>query len=144
ALRPYFERVEKNLSISDNGEHEIAAHSRVIRAGANRLGWSVKPFQRNVRDCMLTGHCLSGCKTDRKQSMLVTYLPWAVAHGAEIYSDTCATEILTRNGKAAGVKAEVIGQDGVRRCDLTVHADIVVLAAGAVQTPLLLLKSGIG
>lgn len=143
ALNPCFERVERNLSISDNGEHEIARHSQVIRAGANKLGWSVRPFKRNVKDCALTGHCLSGCKTDRKQSMLVTYLPWAVAHGAEIYSDTRVTEVLTAEGRATGVRAEIIGADGAKRCDLTVHAKTVVLAAGAVQTPLLLLKSGI-
>ena len=38
-LAPYFDEVEKNLAVHDNGEHEIPRHGRLIRAGANRLGW---------------------------------------------------------------------------------------------------------
>jgi choline dehydrogenase-like flavoprotein len=142
-LAPYFERVERHLSIDDNGEHEIAMHSRLVRDGAKALGWSVKPFKRNIRDCALTGHCLSGCKTERKQSMLVTYLPWAAAHGARIYSDTRVTRVLEEGGRARGVHAEVIAHDGSKVADMRVQADMVILAAGAVQTPLLLLKSGL-
>ena len=77
ALNPYFEKVERNLNIHTNQPHEINENSRKLQKGAEELGWSVKPLRRNIRDCALTGHCLSGCKTDRKQSMLVTYLPWA-------------------------------------------------------------------
>lgn len=140
-LEPYFERVERNLSISDNGPHEIARHSQLITEGAKKLGWSVKPHQRNVKQCALTGHCLSGCKTERKQSMLVTYLPWAAAHGARIHSDTRVTRVLEDNGRATGVQAEVIDRNGSKVADLRVDAPRVVLAAGAVQTPLLLLRS---
>ena len=143
-LEPYFERVERNLSIADNGPHEIARHSQLITAGAKKLGWSVKPHQRNVKQCALTGHCLSGCKTERKQSMLVTYLPWAVAHGARIHSDTRVTRVLAENGEARGVEAEVVDPvSGAKVADLRIDAPRVVLAAGAVQTPLLLLKSGL-
>ncbi|MEE4251178.1 MAG: GMC family oxidoreductase [Alcanivoracaceae bacterium] len=144
AMQPWFERVEKHLSIEENGEHEIAGHSRLVRDGAKKLGWSVKPFKRNIRDCALTGHCLSGCKTDRKQSMLVTYLPWAMAHGARLHADTRVTRILENGGRAVGVEAEVIGHDGIKVADIRVDANTVVLAAGAVQSPLLLQKSGLG
>lgn len=143
-LTPYFDEVEKNLAVHENGEHEIPRHGRLIRAGANRLGWSVKPLQRNIRQCGLTGHCLSGCKTERKQSMLVTYLPWAAAHGAQIYADTRVENILTENGKASGVEATVTHRDGSVAARMTVTAPRVIVAAGAVQTPLLLLKSGLG
>ena len=142
-LAPYFDEVEKNLAVHDNGEHEIPRHGRLIRAGANRLGWSVKPLKRNIRQCGLTGHCLSGCKTERKQSMLVTYLPWAAAHGAQIYADTRVEKIVTREGKASGVEAIITRHDGTVAATLSVSAPRVILAAGAVQTPLLLLKSGL-
>ena len=142
-LAPYFDEVEKNLSVHDNGEHEIARHGQVIREGANKLGWSVKPLRRNIRQCGLTGHCLSGCKTERKQSMLVTYLPWAQAHGAKIYSDTRVEKVLTEKGEASGVEAVITGHDGEVVATMTVNAPRVVLAAGAVQTPVLLLKSGL-
>ncbi len=144
-LTPYFDEVEKNLAVHENGEHEIPRHGRLIRSGANSLGWSVKPLQRNIRECGLTGHCLSGCKTERKQSMLVTYLPWATAHGAQIYADTRVEKILTENGKASGVEATVTHRDGSVAARMTVTAPRVIVAAGAVQSPLLLLllKSGL-
>jgi len=142
-MEPYFSKVERNLSIEENAGHEIARHSQLALAGAKALGWSVKPFKRNIRNCALTGHCLSGCKTDRKQSMLVTYLPWAVAHGAQIFSDVTVTQVLTREGKARGVLAEGKDNNGKTVANIRVDAPIVVAAAGAVQTPLLLLRSGI-
>lgn len=144
ALDPHFDNVEKNLGIHANEEHEINKNSSVVRDGCEKLGVSWKPFKRNTRDCALTGHCLSGCATDRKQSMLVTYLPWAVAKGASIYADTHVTQIIAENGKATGVKAEVRdSKTGEKKADVAVNAKLVVLAAGAVQTPLLLQKSGL-
>lgn len=144
ALAPYFEKVEKNLSIHENQEHEINQNSRKLRDGAKALGWSVKPLRRNIRDCGLTGHCLSGCKTDRKQSMLVTYLPWASHYGAQIFADTRVEQIHVKDGVATGVSAVVTDPDtGAKVADIQVQAKIVVAAAGAVQTPLLFLKSNI-
>ncbi|MDP2228889.1 MAG: GMC family oxidoreductase [Moraxellaceae bacterium] len=144
ALEPYFAKVEERLGIHSNEEYEINRNSSVIREGCKKLGISWKPFQRNIRECALTGHCLSGCASDRKQSMLVTYLPWAVALGAKIYADTHVTQVLAENGKTTGVRAEIIDpKTGTKKADVTVNAKAVVLAAGAVQTPLLLQKSAI-
>lgn len=144
-LAPYFDKIEKRLSVHDNEPHEINSNSLKMREGATKLGWSVKPLRRNIKQCALTGHCLSGCKTDRKQSMLVTYLPWASQKGAKIYADTWVEKILTEQGKATGVTAQVKHPEtGVSVATLTVKAKRVVIAAGTVQTPLLFMRSGIG
>lgn len=141
-LAPYFAKAEANLSIHANQPHEINANSHAVIRGADKLGVSWKPLQRNVKDCALTGFCLAGCATDRKQSMLVTYLPWALANGAELYADTRVTRVLAENGEARGVVAEVIDPKTKQKvADLRVDAKIVVVAAGAVQTPLLLQAS---
>ena len=145
ALAPYFDKVEKNLSIHENQEHEINQNSRKLRDGAKALGWSVKPLRRNIKDCGLTGHCLSGCKSDRKQSMLVTYLPWASHYGAQIFADSKVTRINVKDGVATGVEAVMSDPaTGNKVADIRVNAKVVVAAAGAIQTPLLFLKSGIG
>lgn len=143
-LTPYFERVERNLGIHPNTAEETSAGAELLRAGMEKLGYPPGVAKRNIRDCALTGFCFAGCKTDRKQSMLVTYLPWAVAHGAEIRSDTRVTRVLTENGVAVGVVGEVVDPTtGTPKANITVKAPLVVLAAGPVQTPLLLLRSGI-
>lgn len=144
AMRPYFEKVERNLHIRACGPQETSPGAELIKAGFKKLGLPEGVSKRNMRDCALTGFCFAGCATDRKQSMLVTYLPWAVAKGASIYADTRATRVLAENGRATGVLAEVVDPDTGRKvADMRVDAPIVVLAAGPIQTPLLLLASGL-
>ncbi len=99
-LTPYFDKIEKNLWIKPNAEYETSNGAELIKEGLDKLGVPPGIAKRNVKDCALTGFCFAGCKPERKQSMLVTYLPWAQAHGAEIYADTRATEVLTDNGVA--------------------------------------------
>lgn len=144
-LTPYFEKVEKNLSVHDNEPHEIAKHSQILNRGAEALGYSHKPLKRNTKSCGLTGHCLSGCASDRKQSSLITYLPWAISHGAKLISDTRVVTIDQADGKATGVTAETRDpKTGKKVTDVIVHANTVVSSAGAVQTPLLFLRSKLG
>jgi choline dehydrogenase-like flavoprotein len=143
-MKPYFEKVERNLHIRTVGSHETSPGAMLIAKGMKKLGMPAGLARRNIKDCALTGSCFSGCASDRKQSMLVTYLPWAVAHGASIHSDTRVTQVLSEGGRASGVLAEVVDPaTGQKKADLRVDAPIVVLAAGPVQTPLLLLKSNL-
>jgi choline dehydrogenase-like flavoprotein len=143
-MTPYFEKVERNLNIRTVAAQETSPGAVLIGAGMKKLGYPLGKARRNVKDCTMSGACFSGCASDRKQSMLVTYLPWAVAHGASIFADTRVTQVLAEGGKANGVWAEVIDPaTGKKKADVQVDAPIVVLAAGPVQTPVLLLKSGL-
>ena len=143
-MLPYFEKVERNLHITPCGPAETSPGAEKIKAGFKKLGLPIGVAKRNMRDCVLSGFCFAGCKTDRKQSMLVTYLPWAVAKGASIYADTRVTKVLTKDGRATGVLAEVVDPGtGKKKADMKIDAPLVILSAGAIQTPLLLLKSGL-
>lgn len=144
AMRPYFEKVERNLQIHASTPRETSRGAELIKKGFAKEGLPEGIAKRNVKDCALTGFCFAGCATDRKQSMLVTYLPWAVEKGATIYADTRVTQVLAENGKAKGVTAEIIDPDsGKKKAELRVEAPIVVLAAGAMQTPILLQRSNL-
>jgi choline dehydrogenase-like flavoprotein len=143
ALRPYFERVERNLSVHQNQPHEVNYNGRLLIEGAKKVGIPASPSSRNIRDCALSGHCLSGCKTDRKQSMLVTYLPWASELGATIFSDTRAESFEVRGRRVTAVHAVATDAKGEEK-PVQVRAGLVVVAAGAVQTPLLFQRNKIG
>ncbi len=143
-LTPYFEKIERNLSIKPNTKQETSVGAERINQGLKKLGLPPGIAKRNVKNCGLTGFCFAGCKPDRKQSMLVTYLPWAAAKGARIYSDTRVTQVVAENGMAKGVVGEIIDPaSGVKKADIRVDAPVVVLAAGPVQTPVLLLRSNV-
>lgn len=144
AFHALYAEVERRLSVHENLPHEISANARALMDGAAKLGWSHKPLSRNVKDCALTGFCFHGCASDRKQSMLVTYLPWAVAHGAELFADTHVSRVVLRGGRAVGVEAFVVSPTtGERICRLSVEAERVICAAGAIQTPILMSESGV-
>jgi choline dehydrogenase-like flavoprotein len=142
ALAPYFERVERNLSIHQNAPHEVNYNGRLLIEGAKKIGIPAEATTRNVKNCALSGHCISACRTDRKQSMLVTYLPWASELGATILSGTQAETFEVRNRRVNAVNAVAVDEDGAEKA-VRVEAGLVVVAAGAIQTPLLFQKNAL-
>lgn len=144
AMAPLFDEVEEVLGVRPVPEEVLGANGSVARRGAEALGWSGGPIRRNIRDCHGHGTCAFGCPIDAKQAMHVSYLPRAVAAGAEIVAHARVREILLDDGRAVGVVADL--RDPATdepRGELRVRARATVLAAGAVHTPALLLRQGL-
>lgn len=141
-LDPYYAKVQSWLNVNTNEAHEINTTAHKVIQGCERMGFSWRPVARNVKNCALTGHCLAGCPSDRKMSALVTHLPWAVAHGARIFSDTEVSRVLMKGGRATGVEAVIRDPDtGNVVSNVRVDAQVVVLAAGAIHSPMILQRS---
>ncbi|WP_109509028.1 GMC family oxidoreductase N-terminal domain-containing protein [Nocardioides speluncae] len=125
-----------------NVDHDLAApRDALLETGAKALGWSVAAMPRNVKGCDMgveCGRCGLGCRLGAKQSVAKTWLVDAAARGARLLVGTRAMKMLSENGRAAGVHA-VSGEHTV-----TVRARAVVVAAGSIQTPALLKRSGLG
>src|SRR5205085_6530247 len=86
------------------------------------------------QDC---GYCCFGCRFGAKQGVLKTYLQDAAEHGAVLVAGTRVRRVTIDRGVATGVEATVNGHR------LTVRSRVVVAAGGSVQTPALLLRSGL-
>jgi choline dehydrogenase-like flavoprotein len=123
-LDPYFTAIESRLSVGRQDPETIGRDSELFKGGAEASGWTVVPNRRNQLHCAGTSSCSSGCPTGAKRSMLVTSVPRALSLGARLFAD-CRVDRVTRSGP---------GVTGV-----TGH----FVAAGAVQTPALLLRSGL-
>jgi len=91
-------------------------------------------LRRNAPDCDGQGVCVFGCPTDAKRSTNVSYVPMALKSAAMLVTGACADRVLLEGGAAAGVEA-CSTHDGRR---LRVRSRAVVLACGALRTPLLL------
>jgi choline dehydrogenase-like flavoprotein len=141
ALAPSFQRVERNLRVKQILESELNALNRIIRAGAQKLGYSGFVARHNREGCIGAGYCILGCAYDAKQSMLITYVPRASAAGARIYANARAERIEAEGGRVRRVLGSVVDEDGRARGSVEVRANVVVLAAGAVASPDLLLRS---
>jgi choline dehydrogenase-like flavoprotein len=125
-----------------NTDHNLpSSRDAIMKRGLDALGWHVAPMPRNVRGCDqdgVCGYCGFGCQLGAKQSTLVTWLEDAYGAGARIVTDTRATRIVARSGRAVAVEAET--RDGG---PVAVRARAVVVTCGALQTPALLLRSGL-
>ena len=134
-------RMGVNEACSDhNGPHE-----RLIE-GAERLGYTFTKSGLNLDpgryDAHKAGHAGFGDQTGAKQGTLKTFLQDAFKAGARILVGTQARRVLVEGGRAAGVEATATVNGEAR--PVTVRAPQVVVACGALETPALLLRSGIG
>ncbi|MBW3659382.1 MAG: GMC family oxidoreductase N-terminal domain-containing protein [Actinobacteria bacterium] len=118
-----------------------------LAAGAEALGWSWQVAARNTDpgsyDPETAGHVGYGDRTGSKRGTLKTYLRDAVDAGARVLPHCEVLRVTTGDGRATGVEAERIHADG-SRTPVRVRAPRVVLAAGALETPAVLLRSRIG
>lgn len=138
-LEPLFERVERDISARPQLAESIGEDSRIMREGAEKLGWSYLHNHRNQHGCVGANNCVLGCPTGAKQSTLVSYLPRAFERGAHCLTEMRVTKLLIERGRCVGVEGVSIDRRtrlGARK--IQVRGRAVVIACGAVQTPLLL------
>jgi choline dehydrogenase-like flavoprotein len=124
--------------------HPVNASGAVLARGAEKLGisWAPTPLatlsapRGEAHPCVYRGFCKIGCSTNAKQSVLVTWLPRALAAGAEIRDLAMVGRIeVGRNGRVTGV---LYHREGEWRRQRARH---VVVAGYSIETPRLLLNS---
>jgi choline dehydrogenase-like flavoprotein len=130
------ERVNVNRDSS-----ALNTRERFIEEGLKALGWHIDQMPRSVKNCTQDeqcGYCGFGCRVGAKQGPRA-FLEEAAENGARIITRAHIDKVTIRDGKAVGIE----GRSG--RHHLTVDArKAVVVAAGAIETPALLLRSGLG
>ncbi len=143
ALAPHFEAVERRLAIAPWSVDASNENNLVLWDGAGKLGWSRELTRRNVTGCQSLGYCGTGCPVGAKNSLDLTYLDDAVRAGAKIYARARVVRLEKSGRRISAVHA--VGLDAgfrptARR--VVVRPRLVVLAAGAIGTPEILLRSG--
>jgi choline dehydrogenase-like flavoprotein len=155
-LRPHYERLERELPVAGqfwpwgdphgypHGPHPIGGAAEVAWEGARRRGIRMRVGPVGITNgsfgnrphCIYRGFCLQGCKVNAKASPLVTHVPDAIEHGAEIRADCMAVRVeLDEHGAATGVHYLEDGRERFQR------AAAVAVAGYSIETPRLLLSS---
>jgi hypothetical protein len=111
----------------------------VIKRGADSLGWSGDFIFRNASGCVGSGVCAFGCPTSGKLHMGLTYVPRAWDAGATSYTSCRAERLDISGGRVRAVEARTTAGGRLR-----VEAEHVVVACGALLTPLFLRRNGVG
>ncbi|MGH2950548.1 MAG: FAD-dependent oxidoreductase [Solirubrobacterales bacterium] len=141
----HMDAVMERIGANTEATQQNNTHRRLLEA-CDRLGYEHRPTWRNASlddDAEHCGYCPTGCQRGCKRSTLKTYLQDASDAGARAVVGCHADTIAVEDGRAAGVDATVTHADGSTTA-LRVDANVVVVACGAVESPALLLRSGIG
>lgn len=134
--------IEARLHVLPTEPRVAGPKNLLLARGADALGIAHRPIRRNVHGCVGSGRCLQGCPHGAKLSMDRSFLPDAVADGARIFAGMRVDGVdrhSRENARATGVHG--VTAAGARFVARAKHA--VVLGASAIQTPVLLRKSGI-
>jgi choline dehydrogenase-like flavoprotein len=144
ALQRIFELLEAELHVAEVAEGVRGHNARLLQRGSEALGVPGRPIRRNAKRCEGSARCLQGCPNGARQSMDVSYVPRALARGARLYAQARASRIRVKDGRAVGVEGELLDAERRPTGSFRVAARRgVIVAAGAVFTPLLLLQSGV-
>lgn len=135
-LEPYFDLVEEVIDARYQDLGSEGGNNHAFRRGAEALGWRLQLNKRNQRHCVGTNDCVTGCPTGAKRSAALTWVPRFLKAGGSILTEAKVTKVEVSSGHAKGVSGVLAGGQPFR-----VTAKAVVIACGAVQTPLLLQRS---
>jgi choline dehydrogenase-like flavoprotein len=156
-LRGYYSTIEAELPVAGEDwpwgdphkyphhAHPLGGNGEIFMRGATQLGITAKvgpvaiPNGRfgNRPHCIYRGFCLQGCKVNAKASPLITHIPDALVHGAEVRANCHVSRVLMDDdtGRVTGV---TYIKDGVEHRQ---RARVVAVAGYSIETPRLLLLS---
>lgn len=140
ALQTSLAAVRARLNVNSY-ESSANRQNALLAEGAEDRGCQVDVIPRNVKDCVDCTYCNYGCIYGAKQSTLKTHLQDAYENEARLIVRAHADRILHENGRVTGAEVTVNHKGKTHR--LTVKANLVVAAAGAIHTPALFLRSGL-
>jgi len=147
SLDGYYDRVESVLPVAQQSWDEVSYAGGLWAAACARAGHTCNPLPVAVdlQQCTSCNWMLNGCVFGAKRSMLLNYLPAA---------ETCATEIrplhevqsiapATTSGSRYAVTYNQVDPSDYRVvvASGTIEAKLVILAAGAMGTPVILQRS---
>jgi choline dehydrogenase-like flavoprotein len=156
-LKHYYATIEAELPVAGEDwpwgdphkyphhAHPVGGNGEIFLRGATAMGITAKVGPVAITNgrfgnrphCIYRGFCLQGCKVNAKASPLITHIPDALAHGAEIRANCHVSRVLVdeRTGRVTGVTYITDGVEHRQR------AKVVAIAGYSIETPRLLLLS---
>lgn len=137
-LEEEFEEAENDLNVKPSTEKIQSSGSKAIYEAALDLGYKMEPMPKVIdeKKCIKCGMCVYGCRQNAKWTAK-EYLDKAAAHGAVIKYNSRVEKVLIDKDRAYGVS-------GCKNKEYFEYkADKIILAAGGLGTPVILLNSDI-
>jgi choline dehydrogenase-like flavoprotein len=147
-VRNSYGAVEKLIGVRKQDHDNLNKGSGVFSTGVQQLGLHNPPnryseVDANIQGCLGCGYCNIGCAYGRKLSMLDTVLPIAQEmFGREALRIYSGCEAIKLKGRGRQINAVICQLPDGRRIE--VRGKTIIVAAGAVSSSLLLLRSSVG
>ncbi|HEU5348889.1 MAG TPA: GMC family oxidoreductase, partial [Ktedonobacterales bacterium] len=158
-IKPYYELMEREIPVAGPayypwgdphgypyGPHPLGSVGDALVRGCTKLGIGVvaggpvaitSGSHADRPHCIYRGFCIQGCKVGAKQSTLISHVPDAIRHGAEIRDNCMVSRInMDKDGRVTGVTYfDPTGHTREQR------ARVVIVSGYSIETPRLLLNS---
>ncbi len=145
ALAPHAEAALDDLCATRIDEADVNRANALLREGAEKHGLRGEIMLNNRVDCEGRGTCLIGCSADAKRNPRFVAIPRSIASGARYFTRARAVEIKDGDREQKRVRIRTLDAKGYQEVgEFWVRAPIVILAANAVASTQLLLRSGLG
>ena len=142
-MDPLVDEIWRRVGVMPTHAGTGRRNNLLFRKGCEALGYQHAWMDRNAPGCVGCGVCLTGCPSGGKASVDKAILPEAMNHGARIFTRARARAVIIEGGRATGVEVDVIDNAEKITGRLTVKADVVIVAGGALFSPLVLKASGV-
>ncbi|KAF2993865.1 hypothetical protein E8E13_001105 [Curvularia kusanoi] len=155
AFQDSLDRVCDRMGVGTDSVEQNSANAMLLE-GARKLGYSAKVVPQNTGGAQhRCGHCTFGCGSCEKQGPVISFLPDAARAGAKFLEGFHAEKIIFKTIKGKKTTTGVVGtwtsrdiHGGVASTPTTtrkviLRAKRVIVSAGTMQSPLLLLRSGL-
>jgi choline dehydrogenase-like flavoprotein len=139
------DQLEDELCVEETAPASLGRSNDLALRGDAAAGYDGHVIKRYAKGCLGSGQCLQGCRSMRKQSTNLNYVPETVARGGTVLSCAPAERIVFEGRRAVGVTGRFVHpQTRVAGARFTARARRGVLVAASVtHSPVLLRRSGL-
>jgi choline dehydrogenase-like flavoprotein len=137
-LETEFKEAESELNIVECPEDHMGERTKLLMKTSQELGYDWKPMPKYIdfTKCRGCGNCMLGCIYGAKWTSR-NYIGDSYKYGAKLLTNHFVEKVLTHGDQVQGVRART--PEGIKE----IEADQVVLSAGGLGTPVILLNSGL-
>lgn len=141
-MAPRYEKYKTQNNVHLNPSVELNDNNRLFAEGCRELKWKFSQFPVNTRNCQGLGTCNLGCSILAKQGTHVVQIPNAKKNGVHVYPFAKAQKIKDHEVEVKIIPAEHGLEPGpLAPGDYIFRAKRIVVSAGAVNSPALLMRS---
>ncbi len=140
------DQLEIDLSVEEVRPEAYGRPNTLAMKGEQVLGWpDPHPMKRYTKGCTGTGLCMQGCRSRKKQSLNLVFVPEVRERGGTVVSCAPVDRVLFEGTKAVGVTGRFLHPaKRTKGATFTLRATkAVIIAASVTHSPVILMRSGL-